>query len=141
MCSTDRILFVDDDTIILRVLRRSLEDNYEVETAESGHLALEILRSSKPISCVVSDMRMPVMDGIQLVKTIAIEWPEVPCIILTGNQDEESERRAISQSNVFRLMNKPSPRTEIIDAIEGAFQHRKDKSLPPSSNSPFTVSA
>ncbi|KLU03724.1 response regulator [Rhodopirellula islandica] len=132
---------MDDDTIVLRVLRRSMEDNYDVETAESGQRALEILRSSEPISCVVSDMRMPAMDGIELVQTIAIEWPEVPCIILTGNQDEESERRAINESNVFRLMNKPSPRIEIIEAIESALQHRREKRLPPSSNSPFTVSA
>ncbi|PHQ34134.1 response regulator [Rhodopirellula bahusiensis] len=132
---------MDDDTIVLRVLRRSMESDYEVETAESGLRALEILRSETPISCVVSDMRMPMMDGVELVKKIAAEWPTIPCIILTGNQDEESEQRALEESNVYRLMNKPSPRGEIIEAIEGALQLGKGKQIPPQSDAHFTISA
>lgn len=124
MKKTERILFVDDDTIILRVLRRSMETNYEIETADSGLKALEILRSATPISCVVCDLRMPMMNGVELVQRIAIEWPDIPCIILSGNQDEESERRAANESNVFCFMNKPSPRKEIIEAIESALRSR-----------------
>lgn len=141
MCKNERILFVDDDTIVLRVLRRSMEDDYDVETAESGFKALEILRTTAPISCVVSDMRMPMMDGVELVNKISKEWPGIPCIILTGNQDEESERRAIEEKNVFRLMNKPSPRGEIIDAIESALRQRTDEKFPPKSDAHLTVSA
>jgi DNA-binding NtrC family response regulator len=118
-----------------------MEDDYDVETAESGFKALEILRTTAPISCVVSDMRMPMMDGVELVNKISKEWPGIPCIILTGNQDEESERRAIEEKNVFRLMNKPSPRGEIIDAIESALRQRTDEKFPPKSDAHLTVSA
>ncbi|WP_430451573.1 response regulator [Rhodopirellula europaea] len=141
MNKTERILFVDDDTIVLRVLRRSMEEDYDVETADSGLKALEILRGTSPISCVVSDMRMPIMDGVELVKKISLEWPEIPCIILTGNQDEESERRAVEEANVFCLMNKPSPRGEIIEAIEGALKCRNGEGIPAQSDAHFTMSA
>ncbi|EMB14807.1 protein containing Signal transduction response regulator, receiver region domain protein [Rhodopirellula europaea 6C] len=116
-----------------------MEEDYEVETADSGQKALEILRSTSPISCVVSDMRMPIMDGVELVQKIASEWPEIPCIILTGNQDEESERRAIDEANVFCLMNKPSPRGEIIEAIERALSCRDAKEFPAQADAQFTV--
>ncbi|WP_234952827.1 response regulator [Rhodopirellula baltica] len=141
MNKTERILFVDDDTIVLRVLRRSMEEDYDVETADSGLKALEILRGASPISCVVSDMRMPIMDGVELVQKISLEWPEIPCIILTGNQDEESERRAIEEANVFCLMNKPSPRGEIIEAIENALKSRSEKEAPAKSDTHLTMSA
>ena len=86
-------------------------------------------------------MRMPIMDGVELVKKISLEWPEIPCIILTGNQDEESERRATEEANVFCLMNKPSPRGEIIEAIERALKYRDEKELPTQADAHFTMSA
>lgn len=135
MCEHKRVLFVDDDAIILRVMRRSLGDVYDVFVANSGHAAIEILANEGPFDCLVSDMRMPQMDGVELVNRVEKGHPGLPCIILTGNQDEESELRAKNDCNAFRLLNKPCPRDEIIESIEEAIRNAKDSYPTPKERS------
>lgn len=120
----DRVLFVDDDPALLRAICRSLDETYDIETAPSGSEALRLLEQT-PFVCVVSDMKMPQMDGVELVTRIRQRWQGMACIILTGNQDEATISRASEVARVDRLLHKPCPRSELIDAINHVIQlHR-----------------
>lgn len=122
MYEEDQILLVDDDVTLLRAVARSLGDEFELDTAESGMDALQKLENEGPFSVVVSDVKMPKMDGIELVCQIRKRWPEIVCIILTGNQDEDTAHRATEVAKVFRMLNKPSPRDELVQVIEEALE-------------------
>jgi PAS domain S-box-containing protein len=83
----ERILIVDDEEDIRVVLRISLTDlGYEVFTAESGAEALRIIKEVDP-PIVLTDIRMPVMDGIELLRKIKLENPETEVIMITGHGD------------------------------------------------------
>ena len=83
----ERILIVDDEEDIRVVLRISLTDlGYEVFTAESGDEALRIIKEVDP-PIVLTDIRMPVMDGIELLRKIKHENPETEVIMITGHGD------------------------------------------------------
>lgn len=115
-----RVLLVDDEPTLLRAIKRLLILHFDVTTALSGEEALATLRTQPPFDCVISDMKMPQMDGLELVSQIAQDWPGTPCIILTGNQDEDTLQRISSTETVFRLLNKPTTGDELIAAIENA---------------------
>lgn len=104
---TDKILFVDDEIEILESMKRQLRRRYTVVTAESGKEALEILKNDGPFSVVVSDMRMPVMDGIELLATIKEIYPDTVRMMLTGNADQETAIEAVNKGQIFRFLNKP----------------------------------
>ena len=121
----DRVLFVDDDPALLRAICRSLDETYDIETAPSGTEALRLLGEQAPFACVVSDMKMPQMDGVELVTRIKQHWQDMACIILTGNQDEATISRANEVARVDLLLHKPCPRNELIAAINQVIQlHR-----------------
>lgn len=117
---TASILLVDDDRTLLSALRRTLVDHFEITTASSGAEALGLFRSGQSFDCVVSDMKMPHMDGLQLVTEITRNWPHIPCIILTGNQDEETLQRIAIHGSVVQLLNKPTLGEELVAAIKQA---------------------
>ncbi|MGH9497084.1 MAG: response regulator, partial [Candidatus Sulfotelmatobacter sp.] len=83
----EKILLVDDDSNVLDGYRRSLSREFQLETAVGSHEALKFFSENGPYAVVVSDMRMPGMDGIQLLGAIKAQWPETVRIMLTGNAD------------------------------------------------------
>ncbi len=84
-----------------------------------------MLDEQAPFACVVSDMKKPQMDGVELVTRIRQRWQSMACIILTGNQDEKTIARASEIARVDRLLHKPCPRNELIEAINHVIQlHR-----------------
>lgn len=117
-----RVLLVDDDLSLLKALNRILAERYEVVTASSGSAALEILANQDSVACVVSDVKMPNMDGVELVRRISLKWPNLPCIILTGNQNEESQRLSLQAINIYQLLDKPVLGSELISTIEQAIR-------------------
>jgi CheY-like chemotaxis protein len=103
----EKILLVDDDNNILDGYRRSLRREFELETAPSGREALKLIAEAGPYAIVVSDMRMPEMDGIQLLSTIRAQSPDTIRIMLTGNADMDAAVDAINEGAIFRFLNKP----------------------------------
>ena len=102
-----RILFVDDEPKILRGLQRmlcDLEDEWEMEFVESGTEALKLLEK-RPIDVIVSDMRMPQMDGAQLLNTVMQEYPQVVRIVLSGHSERELILRSVGATH--RFLSKP----------------------------------
>ncbi len=118
----ERVLLVDDDVMLLRSLGRSLDEDFDFELAESGAIALEKIEAVGPFKVVVSDLKMPRMNGIELVKRIKEKYPRVVCMILTGNQDEDSISLAQNVAKADRLLHKPIPRAELVQAIQEAIQ-------------------
>jgi CheY-like chemotaxis protein len=103
----EKILLVDDDPLILEGYRRSLSREFLMETALGGEAALKLATESGPYAVVVSDMRMPGMDGIQLLSKIKALAPDTVRVMLTGNTEIETAVNAINEGSIFRFLNKP----------------------------------
>lgn len=101
-----KILLVEDEEAIVRVLARSLKyDGYEVVTAGNGQEGLEIYAAEKP-DIVLTDIKMPVMDGLELLKKVKEQSPETEVIIITGHGDLDSSIEAL-QHDASDFINKP----------------------------------
>src|ERR1700676_2954967 len=83
----EKILLVDDDTLILEGYKRSLSREFLMETALGGKPAIKLVAENGPYAVVVSDMRMPEMDGIQLLNKAKAAAPDTVRVMLTGNGD------------------------------------------------------
>jgi len=101
------ILCVDDEPNILSSLRRALRNpRYRVLTAPGGEEALALMEAA-PVDLVISDMRMPGMDGARLLGQIRRRWPRTMRILLTGYADVDSTVAAINEGQIYRYVNKP----------------------------------
>ncbi len=112
-----KILFVDDDVNVLDGFRRQFRKVLDLETAPGGHEALQILTREGPFSVVVSDLRMPEMDGIQFLSRARESAPETVRILLTGYADLETAIDAINRDNIFRFLTKPCDSEILLKAI------------------------
>src|ERR1700733_8122058 len=101
---SNRILCVDDDINILEGYQRALRKEFDITTAPGGEEALVKIRDEGPFAVVVSDMRMPGMDGIQLLTRIKQVAPESVRIMLTGNADQQTAMNAVNEGNIFRFL-------------------------------------
>lgn len=128
------VLFVDDEEKILKSLKRSLTDEpYETLFAESGKEALEILQQ-KQVHVIVIDIRMPEMDGLELLKIVKNEYPHVIRLVLSAYSDKDTLLAAINHGEIFRYITKPwkfneELRTIIRQAIEFYDLHSERESL------------
>ena len=122
-----RILFIDDETNILRALERVfLDEEYEILTAGSAGEALDILSTMGPVQVVVSDYRMPQMNGVELLRTIREKWPETVRAVLSGYADTEAVVSAINNGQIYRFIPKPWNDTELRMTIaEAVKQYRR----------------
>jgi two-component system, NtrC family, sensor kinase len=117
--STCRILIVDDEELIVKLLSISLRsDGYETLSAHSGQEGLEIFKSESP-DIVITDIKMPGMDGLELLKTIKEIDPEKEVIIVTGHGDIDSTITAL-QRGASDFINKPVRDDALAIALERA---------------------
>lgn len=101
------ILFVDDESSVLKSLERYLiREPYRKLFAGSGDEALEIMQK-EPVSLVVSDIRMPGMNGLELLKIIRDKYPEVVRMVLSGTSESNLVIEAINNGEVYRYLTKP----------------------------------
>ena len=114
-----RILFVDDEERILKLLSLMFRASYEVLTATGGAQALAIVRA-QPVHVIVSDQRMPGMSGIELLDLVHRESPATVRLLLTGYSDLAAIVGSVNQGEVFRFLNKPWQQDEIRGALAEA---------------------
>jgi len=107
---TEKILLVDDDVNILSGYQRSLGREFRLETAAGADQALHMMAHTGPHAVVVTDMRMPGMDGIQLLARIKDQFPDTVRVMLTGAGDVETAIHAVNEGNIFRFLAKPCDR-------------------------------
>ncbi|MDR3415758.1 MAG: EAL domain-containing protein [Nevskia sp.] len=115
-----RVLCVDDERSVLDGLGRVLRRHCQVLVATSGAEGLNILQSEPDIAVVVSDMRMPEMDGATFLSRAREITPDAVRILLTGQTDIGSATAAINQGQIFRFLLKPCPPPQLIEAIATA---------------------
>lgn len=104
----EKILLVDDEPNVLDGYRRTLGREFSLETAVGGQAGLSQIAESGPYAVVVSDMRMPGMDGVQLLSRIKTVSPDTIRVMLTGHADMETAINAINEGSIFRFLNKPA---------------------------------
>jgi response regulator RpfG family c-di-GMP phosphodiesterase len=112
-----RILCVDDDVNLLEGLVRSLRGHYKVETAADAKAALENLKTAEPFAVVVSDQRMPGMDGVTFLSHLRELAPGTVRVLLTGQADMESAIAAVNEGNIFRFLTKPCSSAVLLKAL------------------------
>ena len=121
----DKILFVDDDPNILQAYQRMLSEHLTVETAEGGEKGLFFLENRGPYAVVISDLRMPGMDGIEFLSKVTETTPDTVRMMLTGNADLGTAVQAVNEGNIFRFLTKPCPPDIMVNSlIAGINQYR-----------------
>jgi response regulator RpfG family c-di-GMP phosphodiesterase len=119
-----RILCVDDEPNILSSLRRLFRpQGYQVFTAESGSAGLKLLETEQ-VDIVISDMRMPEMDGAQFLECVRIHWPDTTRLLLTGYADVQLILGAINRGEIYRYITKPWDDNDILLVVRHALERR-----------------
>lgn len=125
----EKILLVDDDPNILSAYQRTLRSGFRVETADGGEAGLQVLHANGPFAVVVSDLRMPGMDGNQFLRQVRTTFPETIRMMLTGQADLQAASEAVNEGNIFRFLFKPCSQEVLSKALgDGIRQYRLVKS-------------
>lgn len=121
-----RVLCVDDEPNLLAAMERTLFGKFDVVVANSGNAGLDAVQwAEPPFTVVISDMRMPGMDGATFLAKVREISPTSMRILLTGQADVESSIAAINEGAIFRYLCKPCPKEELLAALDAAVdQHR-----------------
>ena len=120
-----RVLCVDDESRVVEGLVLHLRKDYEVHTATSGDEGLKVLKKSGGASVVISDMRMPGMDGATFLHHVLTFYPDTTRILLTGEPGRDAAISAVNNARIFRFLTKPCPPHQLRTAVEeGVIQNR-----------------
>jgi response regulator RpfG family c-di-GMP phosphodiesterase len=118
------ILCVDDEANILSALRRLLRPHgFQVVVAESGQAGLAVLEST-PVDLVISDMRMPEMDGSKFLEQVRQRWPDTMRLLLTGYADVASIIEAINRGEIYRYITKPWDDHDLVLIVQQALERK-----------------
>lgn len=124
MSEKTNILVVDDEEVVRYSFTRALSGRHcEVETAENGQEALQIL-GKRPFDLVLLDLRMPGMDGLEVLKSIKEQWPESEVIVITGFPSVESAKQAVTLG-AYDYLAKPAGPDDLINAASSALLHKQ----------------
>jgi response regulator RpfG family c-di-GMP phosphodiesterase len=122
---SQRVLFVDDEPNVLEGIQRTLRKQVELQTASSGAEALRLIKENGPFAVVISDMRMPAMNGAQFLAKVREQQPDTVRMILSGHADLEATIAAVNEGHIYRFLTKPCPTDRLLAAVEdGLNQHR-----------------
>lgn len=120
-----RLLCVDDEPGMLAGLSRVLRPYYEVRIAEGGQAGIDALERDPDVAVVMSDLRMPVVDGVAFLARARELAPDATRVMLTGHADLDAAVKAVNQGNVFRILTKPARPEELLATLDAAAeQHR-----------------
>lgn len=112
------ILYVDDELLNLQLFAINFKVKYNVITAQSGQEGFNMLKQSRDIKIVISDMKMPGMNGVEFIKLAKKEFPSVLFYILTGYEITEDIADALNDKLILKYFRKPFNMKDIDAAIE-----------------------
>lgn len=129
-----RILCVDDERNVLRALERIfLDDEYEILTASSGEEGLSLLNMAGQVQVVISDFRMPGMNGVEFLKEVFKSHPETIRIVLSGYADTAAVVAAVNEGKIYKFIPKPwnddELRVTVAKALETFAIQRRNEQL------------
>jgi response regulator RpfG family c-di-GMP phosphodiesterase len=114
---TGKILFVDDEPSVLEGYKRLLHREFVADTAVGGEQGLAAIRNHGPYSVVISDMRMPGMNGAQFLAQVRQNAPDTVRMLLTGYTDLTAAIDAVNEGNIFRFLTKPCEKDLLVKVI------------------------
>ncbi len=118
----EKILFVDDEVNVLEGFRANMRRRYDVDTALGPEEGLNMVRNSGPYAVVVSDLKMPGMDGITFLTQVRDISPDTVRMMLTGFADVEAAMNAVNMGQVFRFLTKPCSLQTISAALDAGLE-------------------
>ncbi|MFH1350022.1 MAG: HD domain-containing phosphohydrolase [Pseudomonadota bacterium] len=122
---TEKVLVVDDERNVLEGIRRHLRKRFLIKTALGSKEGLAAVKRNDPYAVIISDLRMPEMDGIQFLSRVRELAPDTVRMMLTGNADMGSAIQAVNEGNIFRFFTKPCPAEVLAKGIQlGIEQYR-----------------
>ena len=110
-----KLIYVDDEEMNRQLFRLLFEKKYEVITAESGVIALTLLKMTPDTVAVISDMKMPSMTGIEFVQKAKVKFPYIKFFILTGYDITAEIQEALKTNLILNKFRKPSTNFNEID--------------------------
>src|ERR1700737_4759461 len=119
------ILCVDDEPAVLEGLKLTLRRRFDVATATSGVEGLAVLEQNGGAAVVISDMRMPGMDGAAFLTKVRTLWPDSTRLALTGTPGRDAAAAAINEGQIFRFLTKPCAPDKLIAAVEAAVRQHQ----------------
>jgi DNA-binding NarL/FixJ family response regulator len=114
---SNRVLFVDDEPNVLDGIRRQLRNRLDVETATGAAAGLALIESKGPFAVVVSDMRMPEMNGARFLAKVNEIAPDTVRMVLSGQADLDSTVAAVNEGHIFRFLMKPCDTEKLVQSI------------------------
>ena len=122
---SDRVLFVDDEPNVLDGIRRQLRNRLNIETAVGAAAGLSMIESKGPFAVVVSDMRMPEMNGARFLSKVNQMSPDTVRMVLSGQADLDSTVAAVNEGHIFRFLMKPCDSDKLLEVVNsGIAQYR-----------------
>jgi DNA-binding NtrC family response regulator len=118
--TTQRVLFVDDDDLILKTFKALLRRKFDLVVALGPVEGLRAIDEEGPFAVVVADMNMPVMDGMQFLAKVKAKLPETVCMILSGTVSLSASLTVVQRGLVFRVLEKPCPTQLLRQMLEEA---------------------
>jgi DNA-binding NarL/FixJ family response regulator len=112
-----RVLFVDDEPNVLDGIRRQLRNRVNLETANGAAAGLALIESKGPYAVVVSDMRMPEMNGARFLARVNEIAPDTVRMVLSGQSDIDSTVAAVNEGHIFRFLLKPCDTEKLVQSI------------------------
>jgi response regulator RpfG family c-di-GMP phosphodiesterase len=119
---SERVLFVDDEPQLLSAIQLTLRKHVQVQTAASAAQGLLALQESGPFALVISDMRMPGMNGAQFLSKVRELAPQSVRMILSGQSDIQAAIDAVNDAQIYRFLSKPCPPDQLLAAIKDGLQ-------------------
>ncbi len=117
-----KILYVDDELINLQLFKFNFQKEFDLFLASSGQEALQILEK-EDILVIISDLKMPGMNGIELIKIIKNKTPEKICMMLSAYYISEAKEMGLDESLLHKYIVKPWNKTEIISTLQTIFNN------------------
>lgn len=122
---SERVLFVDDEPNVLDGIRRQLRNRLDMETANGAAAGLQLIETKGPFAVVVSDMRMPDMNGARFLAKVNELAPDTVRMVLSGQADLDSTVAAVNEGHIFRFLMKPCDTEKLIQSVTcGIEQYR-----------------
>lgn len=112
-----KVLYVDDETINLDLLRLTFLNEFDIVTALSAREGLEILEQQTDIHVIISDLRMPGMNGLEFIREIKQRYPEKVCMLLSAYIESDVMMEGFNKELLYRYLMKPFNKDELNETL------------------------
>ncbi len=118
----NKVLFVDDEANVLEAYKRQFRKLFQVSVGQGGVEGLRVLTEEGPFAVVVSDLKMPEMNGIAFLSRVRETAPDTIRMMLTGYADLQTAIEAVNEGNIFRFLTKPCPADKLAASIQAGIR-------------------